>query len=138
MKHYEKNSPEAVARILAMFVISDGVIDEREMEKFDTLNVFELLGISRKNFIAVLKTYCDQISDEAENDGTIHLIAEERTQEMLDAVTDRKKQLLTCALALDLCKADETISDPEMVLLRYMMNTWHISLESLEAEFVRA
>lgn len=138
MKHYEKNSPEAIARILAMFVISDGVIDEREMEKFDTLNVFELLGISRKNFIAVLKTYCDQISDEAENDGTIHLIAEERTQEMLDAVTDRKKQLLTCALALDLCKADETISDPEMVLLRYMMNTWHISLESLEAEFVRA
>lgn len=138
MKHYEKNSPEAIARILAMFVMSDGVIDEREMEKFDTLNVFELLGISRKNFIAVLKTYCDQISDEAENDGTIHLIAEERTQELLDAVTDRKKQLLTCALALDLCKADETISDPEMVLLRYMMNTWHISLESLEAEFVRA
>lgn len=138
MKHYEHNSPEAIARILAMFVISDGVIDEREMEKFDTLNVFELLGISRKNFIAVLKTYCDQISDEAEHDGTIHLIAEERTQEMLDAVTDRKKQLLTCALALDLCKADETISDPEMLLLRYMMNTWHISLESLEAEFVRA
>ncbi|MNR52974.1 hypothetical protein D3C85_1729100 [compost metagenome] len=52
-------------------------------------------------------------------------------------ITDRSKRLLCCAIALDICKADSAISDPEMLLLRHMMQHWQLSLEDLENEFIR-
>ena len=56
---------------------------------------------------------------------------------LLDVITDRSKRLLCCAIALDICKADSAISDPEMLLLRHMMQHWQLSLEDLENEFIR-
>lgn len=137
MKNYPSNSPEAIARILAMFMITDGNMDAHEIESMETLNVYEILGLSRKKFIEVVTKYCDDISDEAENDGTIHLLSRQRVNDVLDTITERNKQLLCCALALDICKSDSTISDPEMLLLRHMMQHWHISLDDLENEFIR-
>lgn len=138
MKKYAPNSPEALARILAMFMITDGNMDPREIETLENLHVYELLGLSRKDFIRVLVEYCDDISDEAEDDGTIHLLASERTNVILDGVTERSKRIICCALALDICKSDNTISDPEMLLLRHMMHYWHITLDDLQAELARS
>ncbi|GHD70274.1 hypothetical protein ACFSQE_17110 [Vogesella fluminis] len=137
MKNYPTNSPEALARILAMFMITDGEMEAHEIESMESLNVYEIIGLSRKRFIEVLTKYCDDISDEAENDGTIHLLSPQRVNEVLDVITDRSKRLLCCAIALDICKADSAISDPEMLLLRHMMQHWQLSLEDLENEFIR-
>ena len=137
MKNYPTNSPEALARILAMFMITDGEMEAREIESMESLNVYEIIGLSRKRFIEVLAMYCDYVSDEAENDGTIHLLSPQRVNEVLDVITDRSKRLLCCAIALDICKADSAISDPEMLLLRHMMQHWQLSLEDLENEFIR-
>ncbi len=134
MKKYAPNSPEAIARILAMFMITDGNMDPREIETLESLHVYQLVGLARKDFINVLMEYCDDISDEAEDDGTIHLLNGERISNILDAVTERNKHVLCCALALDICKADKEISDSEMLLLRHMMTHWHISLDDLQAE----
>lgn len=137
MKNYPTNSPEALARILAMFMITDGEMEAREIESMESLNVYEIIGLTRKRFIEVLAKYCDDVSDEAENDGTIHLLSPQRVNEVLDLITDRSKRLLCCAIALDICKADSAISDPEMLLLRHMMQHWQLSLEDLENEFIR-
>lgn len=137
MKNYPTNSPEALARILAMFMITDGEMEAREIESMESLNVYEIIGLSRKRFIEVLAKYCDDVSDEAENDGTIHLLSPQRVNEVLDVITDRSKRLLCCAIALDICKADSAISDPEMLLLRHMMHYWHITLDDLQAELAR-
>ncbi|SCK27160.1 hypothetical protein [Vogesella sp. LIG4] len=134
MKKYAPNSPEAIARILAMFMITDGNMDPREIETLETLHVYQLVGLTRKDFIGVLMEYCDDISDEAEADGTIHLLSPERINAILDAVTERNKRMLCCALALDTCKADKEISDSEMLLLRHMMAHWNITLDDLQTE----
>lgn len=137
MRDYPVNSPEAMARILAMFIISDGVMDERELDTIEELSLFELIGIERKRFLEVLMRYCDDISAEADDNGLIHLIDPERVDYLFDQITDYQKRVLICALALDLCKADDTISQPEMALLRHMMKRWHLTLEILEREFSR-
>ena len=134
MKKYAPNSPESIARILAMFMITDGNMDPREIETLESLHVYELAGLTRKDFINVLMEYCDDISDEAEDDGTIHLLSTERINAILDAVSERSKRILCCALALDICKADKEISDSEMLLLRHMMGHWHITLDDLQTE----
>ncbi|PXX48348.1 MULTISPECIES: TerB family tellurite resistance protein [Aquitalea] len=137
MRPYPNNSPQAIARLLAMFMITDGNMDPRELDLLENVDAYELIGLPRKQFAQVLADYCDDISDEAEQDGTIHLLDTDRIEFMLSEVTDRNKRILTCVLAMDISKSDGTISDPEIVLLRHMMKEWNISLEDLERQFVR-
>lgn len=42
MKRYTENSPQAISRILSMFMIGDGMMDPRELESFERLGLFEL------------------------------------------------------------------------------------------------
>jgi hypothetical protein len=133
MKTYADNSPQAIARILAMFMIGDGQMDERELAQFDRLNIWSLIGIERKAFIVVMQDFCNDLADEAEDDdGRIRLFDVARVNEILDYVDDRKKRILTAAMALDLCKADDTISEPEMALYTHMLERWGIQLDDIE------
>jgi len=66
MKKYPYNSPQAMARLLIMQMIGDGNFDPSEIDELEHLNVYEILDISRKDFIAVLQAYCNDLSDEAD------------------------------------------------------------------------
>lgn len=137
MRPYRHNSPQAMARIIAMFMITDGEMDPRELDALEKIMAYDLLGLSRKQFTQVLTDYCDDISDEAEQDGTIHLIDRNRIDALMEEVTDRSKRILTCALAMDVAKADGDISEPEIALLRHIMKHWNISLDDIEAKIAR-
>ena len=137
MRNYSPNSPEAIARLLAIFMIADGNMDPRELELLEKLHVYHLINLPRKQFAQVLRDVCDDISDEASDDGSIKLLERERIDNLLSDVTDRRKRILTCVLAMDISKSDGTISDSEMALLSHMMKSWGISLEDLEREFAR-
>ncbi|UTH73919.1 hypothetical protein [Chromobacterium sp. IIBBL 290-4] len=137
MRHYSTNSPEAMARILAMFMVTDGNMDPRELELLEKLHVYHLISLPRKQFAQVFRDFCDDISDEAGEDGAIQLLERERVDNLLAEVTDRRKRILTCVLAMDIAKSDGTISDSEMALLSYQMKSWGVTLEDLEREFAR-
>lgn len=137
MRPYTPNSPQAMARFIAMFMITDGQMDTRELDALERLMAYDLLGLSRKQFTQVLVDYCDDISDEAEQDGTIHLIDKQRIDTLLDEVSEPGKRILTCALSMDVAKSDGDISDPEIALLRYIMKQWDVTLDDIEARFVK-
>ncbi|XLM19400.1 hypothetical protein MKD33_11320, partial [Chromobacterium piscinae] len=131
MRNYSPNSPEAMARLLAMFMITDGNMDPRELELLEKLHVYHLINLPRKQFAQVLRDYCDDLSDEACEDGSIRLLDRERVDNLLAEVSDRRKRILTCVLAMDITKSDGTISDSEMALLSHMMKSWSITLDDL-------
>ncbi|MDK2126097.1 tellurite resistance TerB family protein [Parachitinimonas caeni] len=137
MKKYAQNSPEAAARLLVMLMVSDGNMDPRELDEIEHLHIYEALNISRKQFIQVLHDYCNDLSDEADESGQIHLIDRQRIDDLLDTVVDPKLRLLVATLALDLCKADEDISDAEMAIYAHMLDRWHLTLDDIEATFAR-
>ena len=84
MRPYRHSSPQAMARIIAMFMITDGEMDPRELDALEKIMAYDLLGLSRKQFTQVLTDYCDDISDEAEQDGTIHLIDRNRIDALME------------------------------------------------------
>ena len=135
MKKYPYNSPQAMARILIMQMIGDGNFDPAEIDELEHLNVYDLLGISRKDFIHVLQDYCNDLSDEADEDGTIHLIDRQRLDDLLETVDDPKKRTIVAAIALDIAKSDHDFSEVEMAVFAHILNRWHLSLESLELAF---
>ncbi|TJZ65423.1 hypothetical protein [Chitiniphilus eburneus] len=135
MKKYANNSPEAMARILVLQMICDGSFAPEEMEELEHLRVYEALGISRKGFIQVLQDYCNDVSDEADENGTIRLVDRERIEALFDTVDDPKKRLAVAAIALDLAKSDHDFSEVELAVFRHMLAYWHLRLEDLHAAF---
>ncbi|MBB5020012.1 putative tellurite resistance protein B-like protein [Chitinivorax tropicus] len=130
-----QNSPEAMARILAMLMMADGNMDDRELELLEKLKLYDIIGLSRKQFIEVLHQYCDELEASAEQDGTIHLVDRARIDELLDTIDEPKKRLLLCAMVLDLSKADADFSEVEMAIFTHMLDHWHLTLEDLETAF---
>lgn len=135
MKKYAINSPEAMARVLVMQMVCDGNFNPEELEELEHLHVYEVLGISRKGFIQVLHDYCNDISDEADEEGRISLINRERIDLVLDGVSDNKKRLQVAAMALDLSKSDKTINDAELAVFSHMLKQWRLTLDSLQSAF---
>jgi hypothetical protein len=137
MKKYAANSPESMARLLIVMMMSDGNLDPREIDSLEKLHIYEALDISRTHFIEVLHTYCNDLSDEADEDGRIRLIDRTRIDHLLDDVTDPQKQLLVATAALDLAKADKSITENELAVFAHMMDRWHLTLADIEAAFAR-
>lgn len=135
MKKYPFNSPQAMARILIMQMIGDGNFDPAEIDELEHLNVYDVLGISRKDFIQVLQDYCNDLSDEADSEGKIHLIDKQRLDDLLETVDDPKKRAVVAALALDIAKADHDFSEVEMAVFAHILRRWHLTLNSLHAAF---
>jgi len=133
MTPYAINSPEALARLITLFMLADGEISDNELDTLEKLDVFTLIDLDRKGFTQVFKTYFDDISGEMENDGAVHLVDSARFDLLLKDVTDHNKRLLLCIVALDLTKSDHDINEVEMTLLRQMMSRWQVSLDEVEA-----
>lgn len=137
MKKYPANSPEAMARLLVMLMMSDGNFDPREIDSLETLHIYEAIGITRTRFIEVLHAYCNDLSDEADDEGRIKLIDTQRIEDLLETVNEPKKQLLVATLALDMVKADRAITEPELAIYSRMLQRWHLTLDDIEAAYAR-
>jgi hypothetical protein len=137
MKKYAPNSPESMARLLVMLMMSDGNMDPREIDSLETLHIYEALDISRTRFIEVLHAYCNDLSDEADDDGRIRLVDRSRIDQMLDDITDPQKQLLIATAALDVAKANKSISETELAVYTHMLERWHLTLADIEEAFAR-
>ena len=117
MKDYPKNSPEAISRILAMMIITDARLDDREIEVMDELRIFDIIGITRSGF--------SQLVDKA------------RIDEIIDLVDDPGKRVDTCGMILNIANADGKIHDTELAVFGYILERWGMTLESLERELTR-
>jgi uncharacterized tellurite resistance protein B-like protein len=137
MKAYPKNSPEAIARILAMMMITDARLDDREIEVMDRLRIFELIGISRNAFSQVVQDYCSELLSAGSRDGTISLMDKARIDQIIDLVEDPQARARTCGVILNIAKADGKIHRTELALFGRVLERWGMSLESLERDLAR-
>jgi uncharacterized tellurite resistance protein B-like protein len=134
MKVYPKNSPEAISRILAMMMITDAKLDDREIAILDELRAFEIIGISRAGFSQIVQDYCAELMAAGGKDGRIRLVDKERIDEIVAPVDDRQKRLHTAGLILNIAKADGKLHDTELTVFKCVLERWGMTLGSLEAE----
>jgi len=134
MKHYPRNSPQAVARVLAMMMVTDGKLDPREIEILEELNVYEIVGISRLEFMCVVHDYCSDLLASGNAGGRIKLVDKARIDTVIGPVDDRRTRVLACGMMLNIVNADERISETELAVLRYILDNWCLPLEALERE----
>jgi len=134
MKAYAKNSPEAISRILAMMMITDAKLDDREIEIMDQLRIFDIVGISRAAFSRVVRDYCGELLSSSSREGRIRLVDKARIDEVIDLVDDSKKRVETCSVILNIANADGKIDDAELAVFGYILERWGMTFESLERD----
>jgi uncharacterized tellurite resistance protein B-like protein len=137
MKAYGKNSPEAISRVLAMMMITDAKLDDREIEIMDELRIFDIVGISRSGFSQVVRDYCEELLKGDAKTGRVKLVDKARIDEVIAAVDDPQKRVQTAGMILNIANADGRIDDAELAVFRYIMERWGMTLESLERDLAR-
>ena len=62
MRHYQCDSPEAAARIVAACLLSDGHVGKDEMEALDRHGIEQRLSLRPRQFLAVVQTLCEDLT----------------------------------------------------------------------------
>ena len=130
MKQIEKNSAEAIGRIIALAVLADGRLANAELDALDRHGSPAIAGLSRDAFIQLIIDHCRELLEQGEA-GRVRLMEPARLAPMLALVDDPAKRLLACRAIVVLSKADGEISRPEQALLRHLMETWQLTLDQV-------
>jgi uncharacterized tellurite resistance protein B-like protein len=130
IRRYSRNSPEAIARVLAMALLTDAAVDDREMDLFERLDLLREIGLTREGFSRVVADYCDDIG--ATGGGPLAADAA-LVDAVIADVDDPRKRLMACAMMLSLCYADGRFAPSEVAVMRQVLRRWGLALESLQA-----
>ena len=133
-KRYRKDSPEAIASVLAALLVGDGRLDPAELAFMDEMGLFGIVGVPRETFLRVAGEMYASLG--RGRDGAIeHRVARSaRLDAALDAVASRERQLLVAAALLYLAGADRVVDEEEIVLVRQVFERWNVTAGELERE----
>lgn len=131
MRTYATDSPEALARVIAMTMITDAKLDDRELEIMEILFLYDVLGVSRPEFSAIVKDYCSDLVAAGSPNGKIDIMDRERIDRVVDEVQDPKKRLQTAQMIANVIRADGHLHDAELALFRHILERWNLTLDQL-------
>lgn len=122
-------------RLVVLTLVADGELANREIEAIDRLHIADLMGVERDALIQAVIDHCRGLLDRPPAGRGLRVLDLERTEAMLDSITEPRLQKLTCRAMLVLAKSDGSISLSEQTLLRHALTRWGLTLESLSAAF---
>lgn len=128
---YAENSPEAMLRVIALFIISDGEVKDAELDALDELGVFQRFGVDRERFAMVFDAYCDDLILHAGTARFVGLADPDWVDAVLAPVTERLARRTLARILLLLARSDGFFADAELHIYRRLLERWEIDLDSL-------
>ncbi len=120
-------------RLIVLTLVADGELATREIEAIDRHHIAELMGVERDALVQAVIDHCRGLLESPPSGRDLRVLDLERTEAMLDSITEPRLQKLTCRAMLVLAKSDGSISLSEQTLLRQALTRWGLTLESLSA-----
>jgi tellurite resistance protein len=128
---YPDNSAEAMLRVIALFIISDGEVKDEEMDMLEELGVLHRFGVDREKFARIFDAYCDDLIAHAGTARFVGLADPDWVDTVLAPVTDRTARRTLARMLLLLARSDGCFSDVELAIYRHLLERWNIDLDSL-------
>jgi uncharacterized membrane protein YebE (DUF533 family) len=123
MRRYDLNSNEAVCRLLALSLVSDGGIDQSEFQAIRDSKVLTQLGISENTLHEVMQGLCDDLLHYTDGIGQL-----ERNEVLIDQllfeIDEPRLQRTVLRAMLGVVDADGCFADGEAVLISRAMACW--------------
>lgn len=130
MQVYVRNSPQALARLVAMTVIADGRLHDLELAWLKQRGIYDALGIDEAGFAQVLLELCRDVVVEAEQQ-RLYLFEPARLRRLAGDVDDPRLQRIVLSAMLVVGKADGRLSTGEQILLRFLFEYWKVDVDGL-------
>jgi uncharacterized tellurite resistance protein B-like protein len=128
---YRDDSVEAVLRVIALFIISDGEVSDEEMAALETLGVFERFRVDREVFAEVFDAYCDDLIAHAGTARFVGLADPDWVDAVLEPIKDRGARRTLARMLLLLARSDGFFADAELAVYRRLLDRWEIEIDSL-------
>jgi hypothetical protein len=131
MKSYVQNSPEAMARVVAMMIVTDTQLDQREIAVLDATEAYQRMGLTRARFMAVARDYCGDLVQLADEKRGVALLDPKLVNQVIDCVDDEKKRVLVSRILASIIPADNHQGEGELVLFEHILDRWALSRDRL-------
>jgi tellurite resistance protein len=128
---YPDNSPEALLRVIAMFIVSDGEVADAELDVCERLGVLTAVGGDRETFAKVFDAYCDDLIAHAGTRRMVALADADWVEAILAPITDPARRRLLAQTLLVVARSDGWFADAELKVVRQMLDHWGLTLEDL-------
>jgi uncharacterized tellurite resistance protein B-like protein len=129
MRHYPSDSPEAMARIVALVLMADGAIDLSEIETLDRHRTVAHLGLDQAGFDKVVHEFSEDMLTYAHRMPSGQLELDQDTMALLlGEIRNPLLQKKLLRTMLDIVNADGRLAGSEAVLVSKAMKLWEIDL----------
>jgi hypothetical protein len=123
----DTDSPQALARLIALLIVADTRLDPRELAMLDELDAFERIGIGRAEFLHVASELCEELGERLQQRPWLTLSERALIEAELQAVRDPAKQRLVARLGAAVITADGRVQDSERVLFDHLLLRWGLT-----------
>lgn len=133
----DTDSPEAMARVLALVMIADTTLSPEELRALEQLAVCDRIGLSQPAFMDIAHRFEAQLAHRMGPPDSPRLPDPVLVDEVLGGVRNYGLRLLVARLAAGLIVADGRVRGIERRLYLHMLSRWGLS-ERLVTEAIRA
>lgn len=129
MRKYPIDSPEAAARIVALALMADGVIDRSETLLLERHEVVSRLGLSNEQFDTIYYDYSTDMltSGFRKPSGRLEL-DEQGVNHLLEEIANPELQKKILRIMLDIVNADHRLVADEAALIAQALKQWGMDL----------
>lgn len=127
LREYAPNSPQAKARLIALALLADGRLDDRELDGLSRRSTFTKLGLTREEFFQVLYELCADLSATPSRDES-YLVTPEILAGSFAEITEPAEQKALLGLILDVIRSDGRLALGEARLFWNAIDAWQLAL----------
>ncbi len=134
MRHYNMNTPEALARIIVATVLADGGLDKTELDSLARNDVVRRLGMSTQEFDRIVHEFYEDMQVASLRDHGGQLALDRATiDQLLSEVGSPELQIAVLGMMLDIAGADARLSPGELTLVSQAMTRWGLELHAVSS-----
>ena len=127
MTRPQPNSPQAVARVVALGMAADARFDPREIESLERQAAFERMGLTRGEFRDLARDLFGDLMCWMREAGHVTLVDDAAVDRVAADLTDPVLQRLACALLIAVLPADGRLGEEELAVFQRLLDRWAIS-----------
>lgn len=127
MQHVPVDSPEALARAVALILVADGRLDPREVEALDELDACRRLGLGRAEFLRQARLCAAWLDPGLGAAGWLRASDIERIDTLLAGVRDPALRRTVARLAAGVITADGRVDALERQVFDHMLARWALT-----------